>query len=182
MPKTSSSRWLAGIAVSVALLALASVIVTLASSGDVELLPEGTPEGTVQRYLLAVDEREFEAAYALLGAEYHQDCSPDDFRGSRFFGLDDNVRIRLNSVEEMSDGTEVSVTITQFRGSPPFEVSESTFDQHYFLRETAEGWRIDSAPWPFLGCPLKVAPELREPPVQAPKPSASEAPDAGTGA
>ena len=172
MPKTSSSRWLAGIAVSVALLALASVIVTLARSGDMELLPEGTPEGTVQRYLLAVDEREFEAAYALLGAEYHEGCSPDDFRGSRFFGLDDNVRIRLNAVEEMSDGTEVSVTITQFRGSPPFEVSESTFDEHYFLRETAEGWRIDSAPWPLLSCPLKVAPE----------PSASEAPGAGKGA
>ena len=55
MPTTSSARWLAGMTAGVGALGVIAVIVTLlASSGDPEPLPPGSPEARVQDFIYVV--------------------------------------------------------------------------------------------------------------------------------
>ena len=174
IPRTTSARWLAGIAVTVGLLAVVSVVVSLATGATgPDLLPEDTAEGTVQRYIIAFDEGDVDVAYRLLGDELTETCSPQEFRRSkpRFGGASDS-RVRLAGTRQLSGATEVTVDVTQFYGSPPFETSESTSTYRYLLERTDDGWRFVEAPWPYFPCPVRPEPPTPTPtPTPAPQPA-----------
>ena len=159
IPQTASGRWLAGITVVVGALVVVSLIVALAAgSGEAPLLAEDTPEGTVQRYIRALQAGEYDDAHALL-SEADGRCDIDDFKRQRRFDAENDVRVRLGATRPAGADVEVTVHVTRFSASPPFGVSESTSDYRYLLTETDAGWRVVDAPWPF-GCPFR--PELRE--------------------
>ena len=175
LPTTSSGRWLAGIAATVAALVVISLAVALATGSDEPpLLAEDTPEGTVQRYFVALDAADYEAAYALLADEARETCTLQEFR--RQFSFDrfdgkESSRVRLGSTRPAGDNVEVTVRVTRFYGSPPFNVNESTSTYRYLLSESDEGWRIIEAGPPF-GCP----PYRGIVPVEAPRPIAPPPP------
>ncbi len=156
LPTTSSGRWLAGITAAVAALVVISLVVALTTGSDeVPLLDEDTPEGTVQRYFVALDAADYDAAYALLADEAREGCTLQEFR--RQFSFDrfdgkDRSRVRLGSTRPAGDNVEVTVRVTRFYGEPPFNVSESTSTYRYLLSESDEGWRIIEAGSSF-GCP-----------------------------
>ncbi len=169
IPQTASGRWLAGITVVVGALVVISLVVALATGSDeAPLLAEDTPEGTVQRYVLALQDADYDDAHALLSEDARGRCDIDDFKRQRRFDTQDDVRTRLGATRPAGDEVEVTVHVTRFSASPPFGVSESTSDYRYLLTETADGWRIVDAPWPF-GCPS--GPEIREIPAADPKPT-----------
>ena len=181
IPQTASGRWLAGITAVVGGLIVISLVVALATGSDeAPLLPADTPEGTVQRYIQALQAADYAAAHALLTEDARERCPVDDLRARQRFETQDDVRVRLGATRPAGDDVEVTVHVTRFSASPPFGVSDSTSDYRYLLNETADGWRIISAPWPF-GCPFR--PEIREVPLPdhtpTPTPSPIPAPAEG---
>jgi len=62
---------------------VAAVGVTVAflyRSGELPLLPEGTPEGTVHRFLVAIEQGDRRQAYDFLSPGLRDDCTYDHFR------------------------------------------------------------------------------------------------------
>jgi hypothetical protein len=63
----SSNRWLIIFAIVIGILVIATVsLVLLIKGNEVTLLPEDTPQGIVQRYLIAVQEKDYLEAYKYL--------------------------------------------------------------------------------------------------------------------
>jgi hypothetical protein len=63
----SSRRWLIIFAIVIGILVIATASLVLLTKGnEVALLPEDTPQGIVQRYLIAVQEKDFQKAYNYL--------------------------------------------------------------------------------------------------------------------
>ena len=83
MLRCASSKWLAGLALAIVVLAGVSIIIaSLERRGEQSLFPEGTPERTVQQYLLAIEKGETGAAYGFLGPEVQETCDSQRFRES----------------------------------------------------------------------------------------------------
>jgi hypothetical protein len=63
----SSRRWLFIFAIVIGVLVIATVSLVLLTKGNkVTLLPEDSPQGTVQRYLMAVQEKDYQKAFGYL--------------------------------------------------------------------------------------------------------------------
>ncbi len=164
--KTASSRWLAGIAVVIVVVAAAGVTVAfLFRSGELPLLPEGTPEGTVHRFLLAIEEGDKRLAYGYLSPALQETCTYDHFRESaRWFEDKDirnesDLRVTLEGTESDDGVEEVRVRITRFRVSspspfsPPFDGGESSHGERFTLEMTGGDWLFVDPPWPMSWCP-----------------------------
>ena len=66
----SSSKWLLGFGSALGILVILAVVLVLTMPGndEIELFPENTPEGAVQRYVIAIQNRDYEEAYGYLSA------------------------------------------------------------------------------------------------------------------
>jgi hypothetical protein len=64
---TSPNRWLVIFGIVIGILVIVTVsLVLLIKGNEVALLPEDTPEGIVQRYLIAIQEKDYQEAYDYL--------------------------------------------------------------------------------------------------------------------
>lgn len=172
---TSSGRWLLGITAGVVLLIAAAVVVTLlAGSGDPEQLPEGSPEARVQEYILAIENDDPGAAYAMLSDDLREQCSESDFRANVSAGRGTDDRVSLEGVDVFDDTAHVDVQIRSFSGSPPFDFSENTSEVRFVLRQVDSEWAITEAPWPYGGC-YRLPPEPTATPTPTPSPTPSAA-------
>ena len=162
LPQTSSGRWLAGITAGVVALMIVAVGVTLvADSGDPTPLPQGSPEAAVQAFVQAIDDGGFAAGYDMLHPDLRATCDEIDFRAKTVRGSDTDMRVSLANVDTFEDTAYVTVNIRSFSGSPPFDFSENSYEVHFVLKQTDDGWRIFENSWPFGGCfrvPLKLPP------------------------
>ena len=69
----SSRRWLIIFAIVISILVTMTVFLVLLTKGnEVTLLSENTPQGTVQRYLIAVQEENYQEAYGYLSIDESQ--------------------------------------------------------------------------------------------------------------
>jgi len=175
MPKS----WLIGGGVFLGLLVIASIIVTVTEQEKV--LPEGSPEAVVQRYLKAVETESFELAHGLLSDELKAECPVEDFfadtgpRGTRF-GDD---RVTLEATATVGDSVRVTVRITSLHRDGLVGTSESMFEQTFTLRREDSEWRFKDYPWPFFSrCgPFKpVDPQPVERPTPIPRPAPRPSP------
>ena len=152
----------------VVIVIVAAVGVTVAflyRSGEVPLLPEGTPEGSVHRFLLAIEEGDRRRAYAYLSPQLQDTCTYDYFRDSvRWFESKDirdasDLRVTLEGTNPDNGEVEVRVRITRFRVSPPspfsppFDGGESSYGERFILEMTDGGWLFVAPPWPMSRCP-----------------------------
>ena len=177
MPTTSSARWLAGMTAGVIALGVIAVIVTLvASSGDPEPLPPGSPEARVQDFILAIDDGAFDVAYDMLAPAATDECTQADFRRHIADGQRAGLRVQLDSVDLYGDEADVTVNVTSLSGSPPFDFSESKQKARFTLSRTGDRWVVTEAPWPFSGCPFpRVKPTATPTPTPTLQPTASPA-------
>ncbi len=147
---------------------VAAVGVTVAflyRSGELPLLPEGTPEGTVHRFLLAIEQGDSRRAYDYLSSPLQETCSYQHFRdstrwfetkGDRYPG---DLRVTLEGTQPVDGAVEVRVRITRFRVSPPspfsppFDGGESSHGERFILEMTDGEWRFVDPPWPMRRCP-----------------------------
>lgn len=151
---SASSRWLTGTAVVVAVLVVLSIAVTLTRGRDqAPRYDADTPEGAVERYLRAVFDLDYAAAYAYLAPAVRATCSEQAFReASRWFKQDaGSQRARIAGTRVVSGETLVDVRVTRTFGATPFG-GEDTSTQVYSLKQIDGAWRLVQHGWPVFGC------------------------------
>ena len=157
-----SSRWLVAVIVALVVVAATAIATTLTvGRAEPAELPADTPEGTVQRYLLAIVDRDYDAAHALLAADLQEGCSAAELRlGARQYE-DFEFTARLAGTRVVGEETEVTVRVSERSDPPPFGPGESTQTQHYRLSETPEGWRLEAVDFPMPFCiPKRPTPPM----------------------
>lgn len=153
-------KWL----IPVGLLAVVGALVTIALLRGPVVLDPDSPEGTVQEYLVAVDEERWEDAVAVIHPDWLGGCTGDDlgvFDPGDFtaeLGIESGfdgqfVRETFEPVDEElealpSADTEVEVTIIHETGGG---IGSGWSEYLSFeLVDDGEFWWIVGDPWPFF--------------------------------
>ena len=168
--------WLIGAGVFLGALLIAGVIAALLDREEAQL--EGTPERTVQLFLEAVQDGDFELTHSFLSEGLREECAVEKFAGGNVPVVErlKNDRITLEGTATVKDTVFVTVRVTRFHGSGPFGASESSFEQRFALRQEGGQWHFTEYPWPFFRCgpfePVKPAPVSSPTPTPSPIPTA----------
>ena len=150
-----SRIWLFGAMTFVAALVVGGVVVALVTSREVELLSADSPEGVVQRYLLALEDEEYEEAYGYLSSALQRDCTYVDFvRGASSRGVRDG-RVTLEDTQTFDDSALVRARVTEFQPDLPFGSSEYSYDRTFELELEEGQWRLAEYEW---WCPRHFEP------------------------
>ena len=143
----SSRRWLLvfGLTIGVLIIVTVALVLTASSRGDEPLLPEDAPEGTVQRFLLAIRDEDYLAAESYLSPTI-DDKVTYDLRQNRLAGPseDPGWKATLGKSIVRDDETIVDVTIDVFRTRSPFENSVHTYQIAFSLKKEGISWSITS--------------------------------------
>ena len=128
------------------MLVVALVIVALAR--DPVQLDPSTPEGTVQAYVQAIADKDYETAFELLHPDEREGCRPADLA---HFGRDDPFTVTLGDTD-VSNGTAfVEVTISQGPSPGPFDSGRGGHEELFTLEKSDGQWLITGEPWPYYG-------------------------------
>lgn len=153
-----SARWLLPVGLGVAVVALVTVALT---RGPVELDP-GTPESTVQQYLVSIDEKRWADAVAVIHPQWLGACDGDDLARSADFeftaelgevGVEERDVIGA-SPDTLSQGDfpevdeHVEVTISR-NDSPVFGPGWEERVLFEMVDEDAVWW-VSGDPWPYF--------------------------------
>jgi hypothetical protein len=123
----SSRRWLIIFAIVISILVIATVsLVLLMKGNEIALLPQDTPQGIVQRYLIAVQEKNYQKAYNYLSFEPSQKIKAyDDWLrmviGAPQISDQPAWKATLGKTIQNGDNVTVEVIIDTFRPGGPFE-------------------------------------------------------------
>lgn len=105
-------------------------------------LDPGTPEGTVQTYLQALADRDWERALEQTAPNISQSCTAQDVEDNFYY---DSFTATLGDVREAGSSTIVEVAINQ---------RNTGFESGYFeqIEVTDEdgAWAITGDPWPYF--------------------------------
>ena len=127
------------------LLVAALVIVALAR--DPVKLDPSTPEGTVQAYVQAIADKDYETAFKLLHPDESEGCRPADLA---HFGRNDPFTVTLGDTD-ISNGTAfVEVTISQGQSPGPFDPGRGGYEELFVLERSDGQWLITDEPWPYF--------------------------------
>lgn len=142
-----AKRWLI-VAATVAVGLLGSAVaIALVTTRGVDLLPEGSPEGVVQRYLLALEREDYQEAYDYLSSELRARCSLEDFVGWGYWPVDSEDQVTLEKTQSFNGSALVRARVTRFSYDVPFGASEYSYDRTFNLRLEAEQWRLTGPEW-----------------------------------
>jgi hypothetical protein len=134
-----------GIAIAVlAVVALVLVLLTGENGGD--LLDEASPEGTVQRYLMAIQQSDWQEAYAYISPEsFPKTDSYEEWLRSVPPASDQSIwKATLGSITRNGNTASVEVMIDTFRPSSPFENPVRSQEITFQLSQTSGKWLIVS--------------------------------------
>jgi hypothetical protein len=152
----SSSRWLLAFGIAIVVLAAVAVILVLTATGSssVDLLPEDTPEGTVQRYLLATDAGDYEKAYSYLSSsavakETYYSSYEKWSQGFLQNQRQNTWKATLGKSVITDDRATVAVTIDVFSPDAPFVSPANTSYYTFTLQKEEAFWRITSPVYPL---------------------------------
>jgi hypothetical protein len=146
----SSNRMLIGFAGGIIVLVIITIVLVF-TLGQVKspILPENTPQGVVQRYLQAVQNKDFAAAYSYLTPP---SGTPDitkgppqtfDFYVSSAQGAVRNAwKASLGKVSETGDTASVEVDIEVFTSEGPFGNAIHTNNITFFMKKSGPNWLI----------------------------------------
>lgn len=150
MDEERRRQWLipAGIGLVVVILVVIAVV-----REPIELDP-ATPEGTVQEYLQAIGDEDYEKALDMLEPDRFDECTPADI--SRFTPdepftatLDETSQAGTDTGSEADDRAFVDVTM-RFGTEGLFDSSWETFESFTLVNEDGFWW-ITEDPWPHFG-------------------------------
>lgn len=125
-----------------ALVLVAVAVVLLLGSPDVDRFPPDTPPGTVQRYLNALQDRDYDTAESLLSARVRREFSENEFRRVAFCPPQDDRRVRVLHADESESRATVTLSIEQISGSGLHFERYSYEMVASLVREDGE-WKID---------------------------------------
>jgi len=144
-----SKAWLIGSAVFVAALAVAGIIIALLTARDVDLLPAGSPEGVLQRYLRALEDGEHREAYDYLAEEGRATCPFANFVKQASYQGVRGSQMTLEDVERFDDRALVTANLTVFDPEIPFGPEEHSYERTFELTLERDGWKMT---WPEGWC------------------------------
>ncbi len=146
-----SRIWLFGGMIVVAALVVGSVTIALITGRDVDLLPADSPEGVVQRYLLALKDEEYAEAYEYLTSDLRDRCSLAVFVRRAPSTRVRDTRLTLDETQTFGDTAFVRTSITVFRPVSqldfPLRPSEYTYERTYNLKLEDGQWRMAEPDW-----------------------------------
>ena len=145
----SSRRWLIIFATVIVVLIIATtLLVFLTGENEADLLPEDTPEGVVQRYLIAVRERNYQEAYNYLLFDPSEEIeSYDDWvriSGIRRIADGPTWKANLGQTIQNGDNATVQVVFETLRPGGPFDNPVRSRQISYELKRTDSQWLITS--------------------------------------
>lgn len=152
----SSSRLLLASGVTIGVLVIAAIVLvfTLAGKGGGLLLPEDTPEGTVQRYFLALEAEDYQKAYSYLSpsAIAEQKYYNSYEKWSQAFSQrrqTDAWKATLEKSTVTGNEATVDVIVDVFTPSGPFD--DPVHSRRYTFRLKKEGtfWSITAPVYPL---------------------------------
>lgn len=147
----SSNRFLIGFGIAITVLIVTTITLVLTNRGITNLLPENTPEGTVQRFLLAVQDHDLQKAYSYLNVvESGRKLTYDDWVQSISPRLQNSSSVWKATFGKTttSDGNAtVEVLIDIFQPSGPFDNPIRTQVDNYQLKLINGKWFITTRPW-----------------------------------
>ncbi len=142
-----SRRWLLifGLAIGALVIGTVVLVLTTTSPADKPLLAADTPEGTVQRFLLAVRDEDYLEAESYLSIPV-DDKIVYDLGRNRITGTGEGSgwKATLGKSTVRDDEATVNVTVAVFRPSGPFENSVRTHQVTFFLEKEGASWMITS--------------------------------------
>jgi hypothetical protein len=144
-----SRLWLGGAIVVVVALVAVALIVALLTGNNVDEFPADSPEGALQRYLLALHDKDYDVAYSYLSDDLQASCSLQEFlRYAPETEVRDN-EMTLESTRTFDDTALVTASITVFETGSPFETNEYTYERTFELaRQDGDGaWRMSGPEW-----------------------------------
>jgi hypothetical protein len=131
-----------------AVIALVAGAVALATTlGGADPLPADSPEGVVQRYLLALENEEYREAYGYLSSDLRRRCSIDAFVARRYWPGGDGDQVTLKKTETFDGRAIVTAEVTRFYSNAPFGASEYSYDRTYQLKLEHGQWRLTGPEW-----------------------------------
>ncbi|OGO51334.1 MAG: hypothetical protein A2148_10535 [Chloroflexi bacterium RBG_16_68_14] len=146
-----SKVWLVGVTVFVVALTVAGLVVALVSTrGGVDLLPADSPEGVVQRFLLALEDKEYREAHGYLSASTKKGCTLEDFARQASYQEVRDYHMTLEDTERLDDTAIVTARVTVFEPNVPFGASEYSYERTFDLTLEEGQWRLA---WPDYWCP-----------------------------
>jgi hypothetical protein len=149
----SSNRWLIGFGVGIGILVVLAVVLVFTMPGDdeIELLPENTPDGVVQRYVNAIKNENLEEAYGYLSASALEDTPRYDTfeEWSALFlypGDADAWRASIDEAVVDDDSLLAKVTVTIEVFDPDGVFSNPVYKRYYAfsLEKQDDVWKITS--------------------------------------
>jgi hypothetical protein len=142
----SSRRWLVIFAVVISVLVIATVsLVLLIKENDVTLLPEDTPQGVVQRYLMAIQDRNYQKAYNYLSFNPKDKITTyNDWIMMVSSSPASTWKATLGKITENGDNAKVEVTIDIFHAGGLFEDTLRSQQIIFQLNKINSKWLVTS--------------------------------------
>ncbi len=143
----SSSRLLIVFGIAIGAMVLIAIILVMALSGEksVSLLPEGTPEGTVQRFFIALQDEDYIKAYTYITPPANDKMSYDAWRSSYYRSSEKSVwKVTIGKSKITGDEATVDVVIDVFRPQGPFSEPVNTNRMNFSLKKAGSSWTITS--------------------------------------
>jgi len=148
--KQSSKRLWFGFGFGIIALVVVAVVLVLTTRGNVSLLSEETPQGVVQRFLTAVQDKDFPKAYSYLSLEERGvKITYADWLESvpaQLLSSQSTWRATLSNTIETGDEANVSVTVDIFRPDDPFTDPVRSQMVSFQLSKIGDSWFITSPP------------------------------------
>jgi hypothetical protein len=148
----SSSKWLLVFAGIIGALALIAVILVLFTQGkNVALLAADTPQGTVQRYLIALEDGDYQQAYTYLSPNMPDITPYGEWLTQNQNGPASQTGWGATLGKTVQNGTYATVTVmieTSYPGGM-MSSSQSDIPVTFDLTETGNSWLITSPTYIF---------------------------------
>jgi hypothetical protein len=143
----SSSKWLIIFAGIIGTLALIAVVLVLVTGGkNVTLLAADTPQGTVQQYLIALEEGDYQRSYNYLSPNLPGTMSYDDWLSQNTNRPAGQTGWRATLGKTVQNGNYATVEVmieTSYPGGM-MSSSQSNLPVTFDLSETGNSWLITS--------------------------------------
>jgi hypothetical protein len=145
----SSRRWLIIFTVAIGILVISTVsLVLLTGKNEVDLLPADTSQGIVQRYLLALQEKNYQKAFGYLSFEPSQKIQTYDdwlrMTGEPYIYSKTAWKATLGRITQNGDNASVEVAIDTFHPGGPFQDPMRSQEITFQLSKINGKWLIIS--------------------------------------
>ena len=142
----SSNRLLIIFGSAIGVLVIVAIILVLAMPvHQPALLPEDTPEGTLQRYFIALQNEDYAKAYSFITQPEDPKMTYDMWRGQYNRPTEQNAwKVTIGKAIIIGNDATVDVVIEVFRQQGPFSDPININRMSFSLRKAGAGWTIIS--------------------------------------